>query len=658
MMAQNALPSQFLPPDQLLAMLLGLGMAILIASLVIGWSVRERRRITRLLDRLLLETPIITFTEITNRLGMKRVDRGLILRAAKSSRNGVLNFTRSAVVSVPLLRARLRRLLHDESVIHTLTECDYWGIPESLMGTFIESVAQEESLDVIPTTDGNYVVVPELKERMRDVLDLQGRIEALSEAQRLGVDPDALVHLITGWGWDLVDIGSGTLYSASWLRLTLERMVARDGAIDLQSAAERLGATPKEVERILRYFDWPVLKTHDGRLLPLHLVEERLADLLESKGFVDLRAEADRMGVKSSELMKVLRRRRRQLVESEHGEVFTLDYIRKRIYDDIALQGWVDSRQEAETLGVSKHIIEQILGQDKSFRRAGDKRYVSLNRFRSWLLEEIKQGGLVRTDRVERKWGLSSVDLALLLKRFGLKTTTTRDGDYLSLAWARHRIRQMVESGRVVTPSEIADKFFVEEGIAAALVASVEADALQARDGSLIPESVVRRQLRKRLDEKGVVDPEEYAKELGIDVSDVIRALQSAGLECIETRDGRLFSVVTLVSLVRRTLTEHGVCDLRLLANRLHMGTDELIGAVQPHFRGREELLSAAECVVDLNWAESLRRTAHESGRLQVSEFARRYRIRRRAALEILRRYVKGAYISSLDSYVTFKSER
>ncbi|RLI61102.1 MAG: hypothetical protein DRO93_05190 [Candidatus Thorarchaeota archaeon] len=657
-MAQNALLLQFLPPNQLLAMLLGVGMAILVGGLVVGWSVRERRRITRLLDELLLETPIITLTEIANKLGMKRVDHGLIMRAAKGSRNGVLDFTRTAVVSIPLLRARLRRLLHDESVIHTLTECDYWGIPESLMGTFIESVAQEEGLDVILTTDGNYVVVPELKERMRDVLDLQGRIEALSEAQRLGVDPDALIHLVTGWGWDLVDIGSGTLYSASWLRLTLERMVARDGAIDLQSAAERIGATPADVERILRYFDWPVLKTHDGRLLPLHLVEERLAELLETKGVVDLRAEADRMGIKSSELMKVLRRRRRQLVESDHGEVFTLDYIRKRIYDDVALQGWIDPRQEAKALGVSRHIIEQILGQDKSFRRTGDKRYISLRRFRSWLLEEIKHEGLIRTARVEKEWGLSGVDLALLLKQFGLKTTPTRDGNYLSLAWARHRIRQMVESGRVVTPSEIAKKFSVEEGIAAALIASVEADALQTRDGSLVPESVVRRQLRKRLDEKGVVNPEEYAKELGIDVSDVIRALQSAGLECVETRDGRLFSVVTLVSLVRRTLGKHGVCDLRLLADRLHLSTDELVRAVHSHIQDREELVGPVECIVDLSWVERVQRTARESGRIQVSEFARRHRIRRRAALGLLRRYVRGAYISSLDSYVALRPER
>ena len=205
---------------------------------------------------------------------------------------------------------------------------------------------------------------------------------------------------------------------------------------------------------------------------------------------------------------------------------------------------------------------------------------------------------------------------------------------------------------------DIMREFDVDEGTAVALLATVEADALLTRDGRLLPESRLRRELVQRLRNGVVVALDALAEEFGVDVSEMYRIAEavSASVPILRLRDNSIASVGALLAMVRRDLQRVGVCDLLALSRRIGADYDSLETILRKHLSEHELLVSPGECVVTKEWVEHLRKTAEEQGRVRVTETAKEFGVRRRAMLHILRRHLRGAYVRSADMFLVVPS--
>ncbi len=638
--------------------LLGILVGIAVMGLATALIVRTRRIRARTIDQVLLTRERVSIDEIPSLVNAEYLTVSSIRGLVRHTRNGVLSFGGTSVVSLPLLKSHLRDQLFHGSRVSVSQESLHWGLREDLIGQLVEQIAREEHLDILRTDDGDYVVVKEMKDHLRDVIEIQGRLDLTSESQRLGVSRDKLLELIESWGWDVIELGDGSVVSSRWMRVSLERVVLRRGYIDLKEEARRLGITDRDILRVVRAFDWKTIETPDGRIVPVHVVEERISDELERHGVVDVRRITSELALPRGDVLRIVREIDPQVIETRHGTVVTLEYLRRRIRDDIDLMGSLLPQEEAEVLGIDARLVARILTADSSCRRASDGRFVSLRALRQWILDKVSETGVIRAADVEAEWGVSRVDLTVLLRRFGLKTTRTNSGDFLSLAWARHAIKSKIDAGEAVSAETVVSTLGVDEGTAVAILASVEADAVLTHDGHLIPETQLRDRLLQMLHEGRAIGPDELARTMNVDISDVHRVLNRivSSEPVLRLGDGRVILNEAVLATVRDHLAQRGTCDILQMAQRLGAEFDALLRLVTESLREGEIVVDTAGCVVTEEWIRQLRQEAEERGRVQVTVTARRYGVRRSAMLHLLRHFLRGAYVRSRDLFLVAAS--
>ncbi|MHA2086474.1 MAG: hypothetical protein ACXABD_22245, partial [Candidatus Thorarchaeota archaeon] len=180
-----------------------------------------------------------------------------------------------------------------------------WDLTASQIGSLIERISREESLDVVTTKDGDYILIPELKERIRDAFEIHGRVDINSEAQRLRVDPSELIRLVDQWGWKTLPTSDGSLIFLRWLRTALENMVERMGFLESSMVSERLHLSSVDSLRAMKVFNWSMISTIDGRLIPAHLLEQELRERLSSDGYLEIESEEQRLKVDSKKLIEI-----------------------------------------------------------------------------------------------------------------------------------------------------------------------------------------------------------------------------------------------------------------------------------------------------------------------------------------------------------------
>ncbi|MCF2136782.1 MAG: hypothetical protein K9W43_06005 [Candidatus Thorarchaeota archaeon] len=642
--------------DPFLQVVLGLALAGTIMLAVLFMVLNDRRKAARKIDLLLLDQMTVSLADLRTLLRKPRLDTGALRGIIGLCNDAILGFTGTTVVSAPLLRERLRRLIHDDSIVRTAQEADMWSLSDATVANLIEAIAKSEGIDIIRTRTGDYVVVSYLKSRFHDDLQFQGRIDIKNEAQRLGAEQSDLIEMVYSWGWDIIEVSDDVLASTDWVRVLLERMVLSEGRLNPEEAATAIGVSIDDLFRLLKRLDWKTITATDGGLIPLHTVEEYLSDRIERNGIVDLNEASEHFGLSHDSLLKILRNIDRQIIETTSGEAVTLDYIRRQVDASIRMSGWAHPEDIADLLGIDPRLVVQVLRSEEEYRRVADGRYISLRFFRDWLLDLINDQGIIPLDLIEKEWGLSRVDVRVLIKRFGIKTTTTTSGDLLSLQWARDRINAKIESGESVSPEYVAREFNVEIGVAVALIANVESSAYQTHDGRLVPERILREDLRKRFIAKGVIDPEKEAHRLGLDVSVVERLVDSLAVDAVETNHGARVSIAGILKYIRKRLDDNGVADLAKVAESSGIDYKTLVSLLERRLLDTETLVDAAQCVVRTDWVKKVIEPLASTGQIPVTEFAKKYNIRRRAALHLLRVFLKGAYIKSRDLFIAVPS--
>ncbi|MHA1770680.1 MAG: hypothetical protein ACTSYL_02980 [Candidatus Thorarchaeota archaeon] len=642
--------------DPLLQVILGLSLAGTIMLVVLLMVFNDRRKSARKIDLLLLDQMTISLADLRTILRKPHLDTEALRRIVGFCNNAILGFTGATVISLPLLRERLRRLIHDDSIVRTAQEADMWSLSDATVAKLIESIAKSEGIDIIRTRTGDYVVVSYLKSRFHDDLQFQGRIDIKNEAQRLGAEQSDLIEMVYSWGWDIIEVSDDVLASTDWVRVLLERMILSKGRLNPEEAADIIGVSVDDLYRLLKRLDWKTITADDGELIPLHTVEDYLSDLLERNGIVNINEASAHFGLSRDSLFKILRNIDRQIIETRNGEAATLEHIRQQVDTSIRMSGWARPEDIADLLGVDQRLVVQILRSDEEYRRVADGRYISLRFFRDWLIDLTREQGVIPLDMIEKEWGLSRVDIRVLIKRFGIKTTTTTSGNLLSLQWARDKIIAKIESGKTVTPQYVAREFDVDIGVAVALIANIESSAYQTHDGRLVPERILREELRKRFVAKGVIDPEKEAHRLGLDVSVVERLIDSLAVDAVETSRGARVSIVGILKYIRKRLDDKGVADLVKVAESSGIDYTTLVSLLERRLLDTETLVDSAQCVVRSEWIKKVIEPLATTGQIPVTEFAKRYNIRRRAALHLLRVFLKGAYIKSRDIFIAVPS--
>ncbi len=648
----------FFQVPQLLAFNWGLLLALVLslgtASFIIAWNNRTRSRMVLALDNLLQARMTVQLSELAQELGRKPMDKSTTLKIVKRTKNAIMSYLGTTVVSSPLLSKRLRTSLSESGVVHVVDECNRWGLIEGDISRLMEEISKAEGMDVVLTRDGDYILVPGLKERLRDTLGLNGRIDVAAEAQSMKVDPEELRRLIQSWGWGLIESQDGSLFSSRWLRSVLERTVEKAGYLEVKAEAARLLLSAEDIMDTVKALGWTMLETLDGRLVPYHQVEQELSDRIDSQGFIDLDAEATRLKINTSKLLTVLRSRGYRLAASKDRPevVMTLDHIRERLADDIELTGWVSPEQEANLVGVDSRIVEAVLKDRPGLRKGRDGRYVSIDSLKRWLVQEAQDKGIVRLDAAERLWGLSSLELRMLMKESGLRTVVTQSGDHLSVAHARRRILSEIKKGNRVDAAALAKDLGVDTGTAEALMSHIEGDALTSKDGSLVSMAFLRDEFQRAFASAGVLEPSREASTRGLDVSEVRQLIASMGLQTLETPSGKIVDMAWVVGRMRQALTLKGVFDLQALAEQLELEYAKLADVVEKQLGASEIVVDPAGVIVNSKWIDVLREYASEMESIQVASFAKERGLRQSAALHLLRRYVGGVYKSRQDVFV------
>ncbi|MBD3407416.1 MAG: hypothetical protein GF411_14965 [Candidatus Lokiarchaeota archaeon] len=624
---------------------------VLVGSVYMRIQQIRRRRI-RKLEKLLVNNMTLSVSELASQLDTKPIPIQSVLYAAQNAENAILSFSKTSVVSSTLLIRRLKNLLIDNSVIHVVKESTMWDVPERVIEDYVEMISEKEGLDVVQTEDGDFILVPEFKERMREVLGLQGRINITSEAQRLRVKRFDLVKLVERWGWNLIEMGDGFLVSSDWLKKTLERSMERTGYLEPSKEASRLSVSERDILEAMRRFGWSTITTTDNRLLPVHAIADRLESLLELEGYLNPVEEAKKLHIDQDELMKIVRRTGMKFFVDDDGIIVTFEYLKNRVLDDLALSGKIEVNEEADTLGVKVSVITTILRNAEKVRKIGRGKYISTTRLRQWILDSFSEDGILNVDSVEMEWGITNPSLNLILKEFGIRTVATRDGNHLSLSWIRTKIMGSLEDGKSVDPLDLVDELNISFGIAQALLAQIDAEAIMNTMGALVPVSKLQREFSKIYNSKGVLDPSKEARERMLDPSDVIQIIKGMDLDALIGKNDTFISVGTIFRLVRWALKNNGIYDLRVAANRLNVNYSELTERISPLLRESDFLIKKAGVIVTDDWVSKLRKKAKSLGRINVTTFSKEQSIRRGAMIELLRKFLQGAYIPRSDVYM------
>lgn len=632
-------------------LLLAIVFSVAAVGSIIELNVRARNRHVHVLETMLVSRMAIPVIDLANGLGKRPLDRSSTLAVIKRSRNAMLSFAGSSVVSVPMLTQRLRSLLTDSSAIHVADECKRWELTDDQISSLVETITKAEGMDVVLTKDGDFILVTDFKGRMRDVLNLGGRLDISSEAQRMRVDSAELRNLVQTWGWGLVEGSDGSLVSSRWLKSTLERAVDKLGYLDPKAEAARLHIPIGTIMETTRQLRWTLIETWDGRQVPTHLLEQHLVDSIRKEGYIDLEAKSKELKVGVPQLLGMLRTAGLRIVSTKEHSVATIEYVRDRVRDDMQLSGWVSPDQEAELLGVDKAVIEDILRNQSGLRRGRDGRYVSLESFRRWLLQEAEEVGVIRLSDAEAQWGLSSLELQVLAKESGLSTVLTHSGDFLSTAFARRKIQSDLSKGTRVEAANLARELDIDPTTAEAIMGKVKGDGLVTEDGSLVPMSLLRKSFQQAFSSTGIVDLVRESRSHKLDISDLRRIVAGLGVQTLETATNKLVDVSWIINGMREALKVRGLFDLATLAKTLELDYVAVVEVVEKRLEGEEIVVDPAGAVVSSKWVADIRQYASATDMIPVTQLATELNLHLEAVLHLLKRFVGGLYNSRTDSF-------
>ncbi|MGY5854140.1 MAG: hypothetical protein RTU92_11275, partial [Candidatus Thorarchaeota archaeon] len=470
--------------------------------------------------------------------------------------------------------------------------------------------------------------------------------------QRMSVPREELVRLIETWNWKLFSSSEGPLLSIDWLERTLERIVERNGFLSQKEVAERFMLSESDILRAIKLLRWKMVSTTDGRLIPAHLLQRYLRERIESEGILDLSDEQQRLLVRSTDIERVLKGLGLSFVSSKDDSLILLDYLRERLNEDLELTGVVTPRDEAKSYGIDVKVIEGILRGISGIRQTKDGRFVSIWKYRLWLLDEIRDGGIIEVNKCETLWGLTSYETAALIKRFGIRVLITQNGDFLSLSWTRRWIQANLKKGRQVQPDVLAKRMDIQQGEAEAILAQIDTDALLTKTGSLVPASALRDSIKTKFKDEGLVDLQEIATEMGLDLTDLESVVEKIKLDGVRTSDEKYIEKQSVIKPLRWRLQNDGIYDLQRTAKNLHLNMDDLVEILEHELLDTEVLVESAGMVVSAEWVKELRKLASTQGYIRVTSFARERGLRRSAVMTLFRRFLKGAYIPRSDSYI------
>ncbi len=652
-MAEILLEQFVLLEDPLWPLAVAIGISVLFFWGYLKLIARRRHQLIGEIDHILNSRSSIALSELSYLLDSRGMDLKTLYELVGRTRNGILSYSKTSVVSSVGLRKRIKDTLVNNSIVHVDKEAIRWDVAPAKIEQIVHDISEQEGLDILRTKDGDYLLVPELKERIRESLELQGRADVVAEAQRLRVDVDELVHLIKSWGWYVWQSSSGLVYSVKWLLGTLERSISKMGFLDLEHEAARLDLTPDDILKVVTLYKWDLVEGFDDKLLPLHLLQEDLTALLESQGHIDVNVEANRLKISTDTLKKVLQKLGLTLITTNDGSVMTIDQVKQEILDDIELAGILKPKETAMRIGIDTRLAEKILSNHPDVRKVRDGRFVSYRALRNHILEEVKSSGIVHADEFEKRWLVSRVELAALLKRFGLKTVSTHSGDYLSISWVRRWLAEALSTGELLDPEEIAKRFDTEPGVIESIVATIESDTLLDADGKMVSKDALLNELKREFHDMGVLRPYDLAIQRGLDTAEIEKTIQPLVVDSYRTWDDNYVNRPWLLRKIAESVNRNGIVDISSLCEELELDFDEVQSDVEDTLTDDQNFFEECGVVISTQWLALLKDHISEAGPLNVTEFAKSRSISKKTALCVLRKVLTGIYLPSSDSFFT-----
>ncbi|MHA2424698.1 MAG: hypothetical protein ACXAEF_07910 [Candidatus Thorarchaeota archaeon] len=632
-------------------LLLALSFTLLLVGGYIRWSIRRRNRIVAEIDRILFSKISLSLTELIEFADAGWVDTRSLLGVIGRSEYAILSFSKTSVVSAPLLSERLKETLVNNSVIRVDKEAIRWDVAPAKIRSLVEEVSERQSLDVLATTNGDFLLVPDLKERIRDSLELQGRADIVSEAQRLHVDVDELIRLVQTWGWYVWQSSAGLIYSVRWLLSTLERNVGKRGYLDIELESERLDLTEKDILTVVRLYKWDFTESGDGKLYPSHILQEQMLDRLEQVGFLDVNEESMKLKIPTETLIQLLTKTGLTVITTSDGSIMTLDQLRSHLLDDLELAGIIRPQEAAQRIGIDVGLAERVMKNHPGIRKSVDGRYISYRAMRSYILDEVQRTGRVNTTEFKKTWTINRVELAAILKRFGLRVLLTKAGNYLSVSWVRRKVRTTLETGGIVEPESIADEHDTDLGVIEAIISGIETDTILDNDGNMVSRASLFIELENMLHQSGTIDPENLASEHGFDIADINRVIRPLRPAAFVANSETLVSKTWLTNQVKDGLKLKGLYNLKETCDSLDLEFNEISKALEERLDDEERIVDVCGVIISSRWHELLNRVIKESGRITVSEFANTQGLPMRQAVCLLRNLLKGVYVSGNDTF-------
>ncbi|MFW9919138.1 MAG: hypothetical protein ACFFED_06045 [Candidatus Thorarchaeota archaeon] len=639
--------------DPFWPLLIALAIFLLVVGSFIKLQTRKRDGMVEQINQLLLSRPSVSLTELIHHLDTKRMDRKTLTGLIQRSNAAIMSFSKTSVISSILLSARLKENLVNNSIIYVDKEANRWDVAPNEIERIVGDISQREGLDVLLTKDGDYLLVPDLKDRIRESLELQGRADIIAESQRLRVDVDELVQLVRSWGWYVWQSSAGSLYSVKWLLDTLERSVARTGYLDLDTESTRLDLTPNDIMRVVSLYKWDFVEAFDNRIIPAHLLQEQLLSRLERFGSLNINEEANRLKISPEGLQRVLKKLGLTLITTHDGSVMTLEQIRQELLDDADLAGIISAEESAGRLGIEEGLASRILGNHSGVRKLKDGRYASYRALRSYILEEVRKTGIIYTDKMEKDWLVNRIELAALLKRFGLKITLTKSGNYLSISWLRRRLGDSLQVGEALNPSELAQRYDTEINVIESIVATIQTDTLIDGEGMMISRNALYNELESQFHNMGILRPYTIASERGLDIADIQKTLQPLTSASFRTEEDAMVSKIWLLRKIQEALKQKGIFDLTTLCEGMQLNYDIVHSEIESRLSEDDRLLESCGVIVAAKWIAILKNLAKEEGSIDVTKFAASQDIPKKSALCVLRALLQGVYLPSNDSYFT-----
>ena len=94
-----------------------------------------------------------------------------------------------------------------------------------------------------------------------------------------------------------------------------------------------------------------------------------------------------------------------------------------------------------------------------------------------------------------------------------------------------------------------------------------------------------------------------------------------------------------------------GIYNLRDVCNSLDLDYGLIAEELQSRLGRDERIIDPCGIIVSMRWIELMKGHVKESGRVIVSDFARKQDVEMRTAVCLLRNLLKGVYVSSSDTY-------